>query len=208
MHYTEIIKQNSGGSYMKKLTSRQLQAQKTKRRIYNAAVDLFSKQGFDNTTIEDISRKADVSVGAFYHYYASKTEIYTELYKKIDVYYENTVADQLVLDDFFDNIILYFKHYAVYLNARGVDTVKQLYNTQNSLFLDKSRYMYKLLTEVIKRGEEKNLLTKDLSLDEIEEFLLVVSRGVVYNWLLHNGEYDLEGKMVKFISEMRHIIVR
>jgi TetR/AcrR family fatty acid metabolism transcriptional regulator len=193
---------------MKKLTSRQLQAQKTKRRIYNAAVDLFSKQGFDNTTIEDISRKADVSVGAFYHYYASKTEIYTELYKKIDVYYENTVADQLVLDDFFDNIILYFKHYAVYLNARGVDTVKQLYNTQNSLFLDKSRYMYKLLTEVIKRGEEKNLLTKDLSLDEIEEFLLVVSRGVVYNWLLHNGEYDLEGKMVKFISEMRHIIVR
>lgn len=193
---------------MKKLTSRQLQAQKTKRRIYNAAVDLFSKQGFDNTTIEDISRKADVSVGAFYHYYSSKTEIYTELYKKIDVYYENTVADQLVLDDFFDNIILYFKHYAVYLNARGVDTVKQLYNTQNPLFLDKSRYMYKLLTEVIKRGEEKNLLTKDLSLDEIEEFLMVVSRGVVYNWLLHNGDYDLEGKMVKFISEMRHIIVR
>lgn len=193
---------------MQKLTSRQLQAQKTKRRIYNAAVDLFSKQGFDNTTIEDISKKADVSVGAFYHYYSSKTEIYSELYKKIDVYYENTVASQLVQEDFYDNVILYFKHYAEYINARGVDIVKQLFNTQNALFLDKSRYKYKLLAEVLKKGEEKNLLTNDMSLDEIEEFLMVVSRGTVYDWLLHNGDYDLEGKMVKFISEMRHIVVK
>lgn len=193
---------------MQKLTSRQLQAQKTKRRIYNAAVDLFSKQGFDNTTIEDISRKADVSVGAFYHYYSSKTEIYSELYKKIDVYYENTVAGQLVQEDFYDNIILYFKRYAEFINARGVDTVKQLFNTQNVLFLDKSRYKYKLLAEVLKKGEEKKLLTNDMSLDEIEEFLMVVSRGAVYDWLLHNGDYDLEGKMVKYISEMRHIVVK
>lgn len=193
---------------MKKLTSRQLQAQKTKRRIYNAAVELFSKQGFDNTTIEDISRKADVSVGAFYHYYSSKTEIYSELYKKIDAYYENTVADQLVEENFYDNVILYFKHYAEFINARGVDTVKQLFNNQNVLFLDKSRYKYKLLAEVLKKGEEKNLLTKEMSLDEIEEFLMVVSRGTVYDWLLHNGDYDLEGKMVKYISEMRHIVVK
>lgn len=193
---------------MQKFTSRQLQAQKTKRRIYNAAVDLFGRQGFDNTTIEDISKKADVSVGAFYHYYTSKAEIYSELYRKIDVYYENTVADQLVKEDFYDNIILYFMHYAEYINARGVDTVKQLFNTQNALFLDKSRYKYKLLAEVIKKGEEKKLLTNEMSLDEIEEFLMVVSRGTVYDWLLHNGDYDLEGKMVKYISEMRHIIVR
>lgn len=193
---------------MQKLTSRQLQAQKTKRRIYNAAVDLFSKQGFDNTTIEDISKKADVSVGAFYHYYTTKTEIYSELYKKIDVYYENTVAGQLVHEDFYENVILYFRRYAEYINARGVDTVKQLFNTQNVLFLDKSRFKYKLLAEVLKKGEEKNLLTNDMSLDEIEEFLMVVSRGTVYDWLLHNGDYDLEGKMVKYISEMRHIVVR
>lgn len=193
---------------MQKQTSRQIQAQKTKRRIYNAAVDLFSKQGFDNTTIEDISRKAEVSVGAFYHYYSSKTEIYTELYKKIDAYYENTVTKQLVEEDFYDNIILYFKHYAEYINARGVDTVKQLFNTQNVLFLDKSRYKYQLLAEVLKRGEEKNLLTNDMRIDEIEEFLMVVSRGTVYDWLLHNGDYDLEGKMVKYISEMRHAVVK
>lgn len=192
---------------MQKHTSRQLQAQKTKRKIYNAAVDLFNKHGFDNTTIEDISRKAGVSVGAFYHYYPSKSDIYHELFKKLDESYETTVEPTLTEEDFYDNVILYFKHYAAYNSARGTDAVRQLFNTLNVLFIDKERYMFTLLTKIIKRGEEKNQLTKEMTVEEIEEFLLVVARGVVYDWLIHEGDYNLEEKMGKYISEMRHIFV-
>ncbi len=192
---------------MQKHTSRQLQAQKTKKKIYNAAVDLFNKHGFDNTTIEDISRKAGVSVGAFYHYYPSKSDIYSELYKKIDEFFHNTVQAQMVKDDFYDNIVLFFKHYAEYNSSRGTDAVKQLYNTENSRFLDRSRYMFRLLTEVIKKGEEKNQLTKEMTIEEIEDFLLVMARGVVYDWLLHNGDYNMSEKMEKYISGMRPVFV-
>jgi AcrR family transcriptional regulator len=192
---------------MQKHTSRQLQAQKTKRKIYNAAVDLFNRHGFDNTTIEDISRKAGVSVGAFYHYYPSKTDIYSELYKKIDEFFRETVEPQMTNDDFFENILIYFKHYAEYQELRGTDAVKQLFNTLNVLFLDKNRYMHMLLREIIRKGEEKKQLTADMTADEVEEFLLVVARGIVYDWLLHEGDYDLESKMVKYIAEMRHVVV-
>lgn len=193
---------------MQKLTSRQLQAQKTKQKIYNTAVDLFGRHGFDNTSIEDISRKAGVSVGAFYHYYPSKAEIYSELYEKIDEFYENTVAAKLVEDNFFDNVIIYFKSYAAYNSARGTDAVKQLFNTLNVLFLDHNRYMFKLLYEIIKKGEEQNQLTIDMTINEMVEFFLVMARGVVYDWLLHEGDYDMEDKMAKYISELRHIFVR
>ena len=192
---------------MQKHTSRQLQAQKTKRKIYNAAVDLFNKHGFDNTTIEDISRKAGVSVGAFYHYYPSKTDIYSELYKKIDEFFLETVEPQLTNDDFFKNILIYFKYYAEYQELRGTDAVKQLFNTLNALFLDKNRYMHLLLREIIRKGEEKNQLTEDMTADEIEEFLMVAARGIVYDWLLHEGDYDLEERMTKYIAEMRHVVV-
>lgn len=193
---------------MQKHTSRQLQAQKTKRKIYNSAVDLFKKHGFDNTTIEDISRKAGVSVGAFYHYYPSKADIYSELYQKIDEFYENNADEIMFEEDFYDDIILFFRHYATYNSARGTDAVKQLFNTQSVLFLDKKRYMYRLLTDIIKKGEDKNQLTKEMDINEIEEFLLVIARGVIYDWLLHEGDYDLEDKMVKFISEMKHVFVQ
>lgn len=193
---------------MQKHTSRQLQAQKTKRKIYNSAVDLFKKHGFDNTTIEDISRKAGVSVGAFYHYYPSKADIYSELYQKIDEFYENNADEIMFEEDFYDDIILFFRHYANYNSARGTDAVKQLFNTQSVLFLDKKRYMYRLLADIIKKGEDKNQLTKEMDISEIEEFLLVIARGVIYDWLLHEGDYDLEDRMVKYISEMKHVFVR
>ncbi len=192
---------------MQKHTSRQLQAQKTKRKIYNAAVDLFNKHGFDNTTIEDISRKAGVSVGAFYHYYPSKSDIYHELFKKLDEYCETTVEPELTAEDFYDNIIVYFKYYAAYNSARGTDAVRQLFNTLTVLFLDKERYMYKLLDDIIQRGKEKNQLTNEMSADQIHEFLMVVARGVIYDWLVHEGDYDLEARMVQYISEMRHVFV-
>lgn len=192
---------------MQKHTSRQLQAQKTKRKIYNAAVDLFNRHGFDNTTIEDISRKAGVSVGAFYHYYPSKSDIYSELYKKIDEFFEATVEPILTEEDFYENILIYFKHYAEYQQLRGTDAVKQLFNTLNVLFLDKHRYMHKLLRDIIQRGEEKGQLTRNMTPDEIEEFLMVVARGIIYDWLLHEGDYNLEEKMLRYISEMRHMLV-
>jgi AcrR family transcriptional regulator len=48
-------------------------------RIEAAALDLFTKQGFHGTNIRDIARKADVSQGAIYLYYASKEAIFEGL---------------------------------------------------------------------------------------------------------------------------------
>lgn len=191
---------------MQKHTSRQLQAQKTKRRIYKAAVDLFDKHGFNNTTIEDISRKAGVSVGAFYHYYISKADIYSELFSKIDEFYQNTVEAEMVNEDSFDNIILFFKHYAAYNAARGTDAVKQLFNTENMQFLDQSRYMMRLLKKVIADGQEKGQITKEMDEEAIMKFLLIAARGVVYDWLLHNGDYDMTAKMEEYFIKFYQCI--
>ena len=192
---------------MQKHTSRQLQAQKTKRKIYNAAVDLFDKHGFDHTTIEDISKKAGVSVGAFYHYYVSKADVYSELYRKIDEYYENTVAVLMVEENFYDNILIFFKHYAMYNAERGVDAVKQLFNTENSLFLDESRYLFCLLRQVLQTGKDKNQFTRNLTVEEAEELLMVSARGVIYHWMLHNGDFDMSVKMEDSLIKLKPIFV-
>ena len=120
-----------------KLTKRQVQANKTKNKIYKVAVDLMEKHGFNNITIEDISKKAGVSVGAFYHYYKSKDDIFFEIYKKADEYFENVVFGEIAIDtiDSIEKITLFFKHYAKYNKERGLETVSQLYNTKNKHFI-------------------------------------------------------------------------
>ena len=61
-------------------TTRKEQAEETRNRIYTSAIELMEENGFGNFTIEDISRRAGVSVGAFYHYFDSKNDILAEIF--------------------------------------------------------------------------------------------------------------------------------
>ena len=55
-------------------------AEETRRRIYDAALELFREKGFEQTTMRDIAAKADVALGAAYYYFASKEAIVLAFY--------------------------------------------------------------------------------------------------------------------------------
>ena len=91
----------------KPLTKRQEQALETKSRIYNAAIELMDREGFDNITIADISEAAGVSVGAFYHYFESKNDILAEIFHQADEYFSTRVASGLKKESIPEQIIEY-----------------------------------------------------------------------------------------------------
>ncbi len=47
--------------------------------ILEAARDVFSEMGFEASTVRDIIRRTNLSVGAFYNYYRSKEEVFDAL---------------------------------------------------------------------------------------------------------------------------------
>lgn len=49
--------------------------EKSKQKIENAALENFANEGFHNTTMAKIAKKAGVSVGLAYNYYKSKDEL-------------------------------------------------------------------------------------------------------------------------------------
>lgn len=184
----------------KRVTSRKIQAKKTKSRLFNSAVSLMDEHGYDNVTIEEISGKAGVSVGTFYHYYKSKSDILLELYIQIDDYFKETVEPLMSSDDVFDNVRVFFTHYADYQIEKGNDHVKLLFELHDRLFVDKSRYMYSLLRDVLQGGLEKGQLIETYSIEEIEDCHFVLARGTVYDWIMHESDYDLRERMLRHIS--------
>jgi AcrR family transcriptional regulator len=57
-------------------------AEETGRKILEAALALFRRQGFDATTMREIALQAGVATGAAYYYYPSKDAIVTDFYQR------------------------------------------------------------------------------------------------------------------------------
>jgi AcrR family transcriptional regulator len=60
-------------------TLRQSQKEATRQRVLDAARDLFDSYGYQGTTIREIARRAQVSVGSVFTTFASKGEILSEV---------------------------------------------------------------------------------------------------------------------------------
>lgn len=187
------------------MTKRKIQASKTRKKIFNVAIGLMEKRGFNNMTIEDICKKAGVSVGTFYHHYKSKEDVFFELYQKSDAFFKDEVAPFMEDESLntSDKVVLYFKYYARYNSDKDLEYVRQLYSTKNKFFIDESRFMIVLLIEIIAKGQEENEIALDMSARDIAVYLLIVSRGIIFDWCLHEADYDLEEKMkIYFIRLM------
>ncbi|HLJ89482.1 MAG TPA: TetR family transcriptional regulator [Candidatus Angelobacter sp.] len=58
-------------------------AEDTRIRIYDAALELFRKKGFEQTTMRDIAQKAGVALGGAYYYFSSKESIVLAFYEEM-----------------------------------------------------------------------------------------------------------------------------
>ena len=58
-------------------------AEDTRRKIYEAAMELFREKGFEQTTMRDIAAQAGVALGGAYYYFASKDAIVLAFYAEM-----------------------------------------------------------------------------------------------------------------------------
>src|SRR5688572_9909759 len=57
------------------LSRRERKKDETRKRIFKAAVKLFKDKGFEATTVDEITERADVAKGTFFNYFPKKEAI-------------------------------------------------------------------------------------------------------------------------------------
>lgn len=75
-----------------RVTSR---AEDTRKKIYEAAMELFREKGFEETTMRDLAAKAGVALGGTYYYYSSKDAIVLAFYREMQETSTSLVTDGL-----------------------------------------------------------------------------------------------------------------
>ena len=172
-------------------------AQKTREHVLDISLELMKKNGYQNTTVRDICSTADISVGTFYSYFPSKTDLFLDIYKKADDYFSDNVAVKINGSNAKERVVDFFRYYARLNVETGTDLLGVLYNPENLWFASR-RPMHKVLADIIADGLERNELASDLSADEMVDYLFTVARGCCYSWCVTEGEYDLEDQIVRY----------
>lgn len=183
---------------------RQLQAEQTKDRLFNAAISLLAEKEFEQITIREIVSAAQVSIGTFYKYYSTKMEVFYETYRIADHYFTQTVAPTLTQESALDRILAFFDAYAYYNgDMTDMKMTKLLYNPDNPFFnRSLTSGMPATLISVLQYGLEQGEFVSEEPPEEIAEYLMIATRGLVYNWCTKDGSYPLGAAMRKFIQRL------
>jgi len=176
-------------------TSRDLQARDTRERIYEAAWHLIGEAGFDKVSVDRICLRAGVAKGSFYHHFKSKADLIIEGYALCDRYFEEHVDGKLQAPDAPGRIVEFVAHQMRYAVDTGLDLIRQVYKSQlengTRFFLSSERSLPSILKAVVLEGQASGQLRGDVDAEYITGFVLRFSRGIIYDWCLREGSYDL-----------------
>jgi TetR/AcrR family transcriptional regulator, fatty acid metabolism regulator protein len=187
---------------MNKMTKRAKQAIVSKNKIYKCGVNLIRKYGFDAVTIEQIAKKAGVSVGTYYYYFNSKMDLFKEIFNRADQYFLDEVEEHLTATGCKEQMVEFFGRYAEYTLCDGIELIKKLYTSENKMFVVEGRAMQNVLTNIIKAGQIKNEINNNTTPELMTRMLFVVARGVIFDWCLYDGKVDLKAEMKLIIGTM------
>ena len=169
----------------------------TKGRIIQAAWDLFYRQGYDDTTVEEIIAASGTSRGSFYHYFEGKDALLSSLSYLFDRKYEELSANLSPDTDRFEQLMYLNRElFAMIENSVSLDLLARLYSSQlvtrgDKHLLDHNRTYYKLLRRIVLEGQERGELRGDVTVSEMVRVYALCERSLIYDWCLSEGDYSL-----------------
>tara|TARA_B100002051_G_C16437914_1_gene487483 strand:+ start:50 stop:640 length:591 start_codon:yes stop_codon:yes gene_type:complete len=173
----------------------------TKKKILDAAFNVFVRNGFKDTTMSHIVNESGLSKGAIYHYYSSKKELFIslidhwEIFSFPDFYSKDSKNEKAedtlrrfadtVYDVFCDRPHVFLAEIEFWALANKDKEI----NERSKLLYDKILTLFELvLNKGVRNKEFKNIDTKIISME-----LLSVFQGI--NWFcLFGGSRDMVNK--------------
>ncbi|KOS62486.1 TetR/AcrR family transcriptional regulator [Lysinibacillus agricola] len=193
---------------MNSLTSRQLKALETREKLLKTSLDLFNKHGFEHVSVEQITKACNVSKGTFYTHFPSKYDVILEKFKELDSFYstvEKNIDRTLPASE---KILLLYQEQMKYLtNVVGKDLLRTVYTAamtnqveQDHYLVNPQRMIFQIMNTYIEEGIRLGEFRQDLEVSQFQAIIQRCMRANVYDWLIHNENFDLAAEMAQFTS--------
>jgi len=153
-------------------------AKATKEKIITKARELFSKKGFDATTVDDIAQASDVNKALIYYYFKNKSGLYSEVMQGLfDAIYTEVQSAAKESTTAVEELEIFITTYAVYAEKNPYFPALLLRELSDSgahlpeLMFASMRKVYGLLGKILKRGEQEGVFKNSIAM--VVHFMII-----------------------------------
>ena len=193
---------------------RKLDSDSKQELILKKSQELFRKHGYNKTTITDICNECNMNVGTIYHYFGNKWGILEAIVGQMRI---SGVLSENISErarDPFKALMEFQLDLATRWSELGVDLTRQFYNDLQSSYFHPVTGTYQPpqalqeLGHFIEAAQHAGTFDSSVSAAEIADLFWIIGRGVIYDWCLHNGAYDLIEKTKQDMGWVtKHLII-
>ena len=166
--------------------------------ILEAAIKVFARQGFHQSTVAQIAKEAGVADGTIYLYFRNKDDILVQFFNyKTKQVFDSFRSEVDRADSSLDKLrYLIRRHLREFQRNRDMAVVYQVETHQSSRLAEaqirEMSQMYRdLISEIVEQGQQEGAIRKDLYLGLVKRFIIGAVDEVINTWLHAEGEYDL-----------------
>jgi len=166
--------------------------------ILEAAIKVFARQGFHQSTVAQIAKEAGVADGTIYLYFKNKDDILVQFFNyKTKLVFDSFRTEVARADSSLDKLrYLIRRHLEEFQRNREMAVVYQVETHQSSRLAEaqikEMSKMYRdLISEIVEQGQQEGTIRKDLYVGLVKRFFIGAVDEVINTWLHSNGEYDL-----------------
>lgn len=187
------------------------------QRITQAARTLFREKGYDATTINDISERADVAAGTVFAYAKDKRDLlFLVLNDGMNAALDHDVETLNHRAPLIDQLVhLFAGLYEFYSTERelAVAGLRELHIVEASIdapaqiqqFLDRRHRTEKKITEIIERAQREERISKQVLAEDVSIIVATIYAATVRAWLhqpdqdVWSGLMQLRGRLSLFL---------
>jgi len=179
---------------------RQRRSAETRERLFRAALELFAKKGFTETTVEDITEAADVGKGTFFNYFPSKDHILLTFGEMQLAKLESAIEEARRTGEPMPAFLRSLGVRMTQEPARNPSIIRALllaYLSTSAVregTIDLQKRVHALHTQIIQLGQERGEIRNDLPAAEIAQVFRQTIFGTLLVWSLY-GDATLHSRM-------------
>jgi len=175
----------------------------TKNKIFEVAGRLFKEKGFDNTTVDEITREAEIGKGTFFNYFPTKEALLREFGKQKEEMVYNLVRNELkkiipIKEKIKNTFVL-----AARSNEKDKELTKLFvfeYLRHYGYEERRSRSLNTILQDLLETGAKKGEVKNDIDVKRAAENLTAIYYHSLMEWLWSNSDYSFSEDISKKID--------